>query len=29
MRFSTEEGRRVLAATVFSGCYLVGEFTLR
>ena len=29
MRFSTEERRRVLAATVFSRCYLVGDFTLR
>ena len=29
MKFSTEEQRRVLAATVFSRCYLVGEFTLR
>ena len=29
MKFSTEERRRVLAATVFSRCYLVGEFTLR
>ena len=29
MEFSTEERRRVLAATVFSRCYLVGEFTLR
>ena len=29
MEFSIEERRRVLAATVFSRCYLVGEFTLR
>ena len=29
MSFSTEERRRILAATVFSRCYLVGEFTLR
>ena len=29
MKFSTEEHRRVLAAAVFSRCYLVGEFTLR
>ena len=29
MKFSTEERRRILAATVFSRCYLVGEFTLR
>ena len=29
MKFSTEEQRRVLAATVFSRCYQVGEFTLR
>ncbi len=29
MKFSTDEQRRVLAATVFSRCYQVGEFTLR
>ena len=29
MRSSTAERRRALAATVFSRCYLVGEFTLR
>lgn len=29
MSFSKDEQRRVLAAEVFSRCYLVGEFTLR